>query len=76
MLFDIVFSETDVFDDRSGLMRDFDASRRFNLAPLGEGAPLGDTKFYVSTVHDAADIVKTVAAFATSLDAEVALRRA
>ena len=52
------------------------AARGLGLPALGEGLLQGDTKFYVSTAHDAADIVKTVAAFATSLDAEVALRRA
>ena len=49
--------------------------RRFNLALRGEGVLKGDTKFYVSTAHDDADVAKTVAAFRVALDAEVAFRK-
>jgi glutamate-1-semialdehyde 2,1-aminomutase len=74
-LFDIIFAEGPVFDYRSGLHQDFDAMRRFNLALRGEGVLKGDTKFYVSTAHDDADVAKTVAAFRVALDAEVAFRK-
>jgi glutamate-1-semialdehyde 2,1-aminomutase len=75
VLFDIIFAEGPVFDYRSGLHQDFDAMRRFNLALRGEGVLKGDTKFYVSTAHDDADVAKTVAAFRVALDAEVAFRK-
>jgi len=75
VLFDIIFAEGEIFDYRSGMTQDADALRRFNLALRGEGVLKGDTKFYVSTVHDEDDVKKTLAAFATALDAEVAFRR-
>jgi glutamate-1-semialdehyde 2,1-aminomutase len=74
VLFDVVFAEGEIFDYRSGLRQDADALRRFNLALRGEGVLKGDTKFYVSTAHDEADVNKTLAAFAAALDAEVAFR--
>ena len=76
VLFDIVFSEAEVFDYRSGLTQDFDALKRFNASLRAAGVLKGDTKFYVSTAHDEADIRQTIAAFATALDQEVAFRRA
>lgn len=75
VLFDVVFSEGEIFDYRSGLSQDFDALRRFNAALRREGVLKGDTKFYISTVHDEADVVKTLAAFEVALDAEVAFRK-
>lgn len=75
VLFDAVFSESEVFDYRSGLAQDFDALRRFNLALRENGVLKGDTKFYVSVAHDEADISKTLAAFDAALDAEVAFRK-
>ena len=75
VLFDVVFSEAEIVDYRSGLTQDFDALRRFNAALRGEGVLKGDTKFYVSVAHDEADVAKTLAAFAVALDAEVAFRK-
>lgn len=75
VLFDIIFAEGDVFDYRSGLRQDADALRRFNAALRNRGVLKGDTKFYVSTVHDEADVKHTLAAFAAALDAEVAFRK-
>ena len=75
VLFDIIFAEGEIFDYRSGMRQDGDALRRFNLALRGEGVLKGDSKFYVSTVHDEADVTKTLAAFAVALDAEVAFRK-
>jgi glutamate-1-semialdehyde 2,1-aminomutase len=74
VLFDIVFSEHEIYDYRSGLTQDFDALRRFNASLRGQGVLKGDTKFYVSVAHDEADVAKTIAAFAVALDAEVAFR--
>ena len=75
VLFDIVFATGEVIDYRAGLTQDFDALRRFNASLRGEGVLKGDTKFYISTVHDDADVTKTLAAFAVALDAEAAFRK-
>jgi glutamate-1-semialdehyde 2,1-aminomutase len=75
VLFDIIFAEGEVFDYRSGLQQDSEALRRFNLALREQGVLKGDTKFYVSTAHDADDVTHTLEAFASALDAEVAFRK-
>jgi glutamate-1-semialdehyde 2,1-aminomutase len=75
VLFDIVFAEGEIFDYRSGLQQDAEALRRFNAALRSQGVLKGDTKFYVSTVHDADDVKQTLDAFAAALDAEVAFRK-
>jgi glutamate-1-semialdehyde 2,1-aminomutase len=75
VLFDIIFAEGEVFDYRSGLLQDADALRRFNLSLRGHGVLKGDTKFYVSTAHDANDVKHTLEAFEAALDAEVAFRK-
>ena len=75
VLFDVVFSESEIFDYRSNMTQDFDALRRFNLALRANGVLKGDTKFYVSTAHDEADVSQTLAAFDAALDAEVAFRK-
>jgi glutamate-1-semialdehyde 2,1-aminomutase len=75
VLFDIIFAEGEVFDYRSGLQQDSEALRRFNLALREQGVLKGDTKFYVSTAHDADDVKHTLEAFASALDAEVAFRK-
>ena len=75
VLFDIVFAEGEIFDYRSGLQQDSEALRRFNTTLRNQGVLKGDTKFYVSTAHDADDVKHTLAAFAAALDAEVAFRK-
>jgi glutamate-1-semialdehyde 2,1-aminomutase len=75
VLFDIVFAEGEIFDYRSGLQQDSEALRRFNASLRNQGVLKGDTKFYVSTVHDADDVKHTLDAFAAALDAEVAFRK-
>jgi len=74
VLFDIIFAEGEIYDYRSGLRQDADALRRFNAALRNEGVLKGDTKFYVSTAHDDADVRHTLRAFGVALDAEVAFR--
>jgi glutamate-1-semialdehyde 2,1-aminomutase len=75
VLLDIIFAEGEIFDYRSGMRQDADAMRRFNLALRGAGVLKGESKFYVSTVHDDDDVAQTMAAFAVALDAEVAFRK-
>lgn len=75
VLFDLIFAEGDIRDYRAGLRQDFDALRRFNASLRQQGVLKGDTKCYVSTVHDAADVTQTLAAFEAAVAAEVAFRR-
>jgi glutamate-1-semialdehyde 2,1-aminomutase len=75
VLFDIIFAEGEISDYRAGLRQDADALRRFNTSLRGLGILKGDSKFYVSTVHDDDDVRKTLAAFADALDAEVEFRK-
>jgi glutamate-1-semialdehyde 2,1-aminomutase len=75
VLFDIIFADGEIFDYRSGLQQDSDALRRFNATLRSHGVLKGDTKFYISTAHDADDVTQTLAAFAAALDAEVAFRK-
>jgi glutamate-1-semialdehyde 2,1-aminomutase len=75
VLFDIIFADGEIFDYRSGLQQDTEALRRFNLALRNHGVLKGDSKFYVSTAHDADDVKHTLEAFAAALDAEVAFRK-
>jgi glutamate-1-semialdehyde 2,1-aminomutase len=75
VLFDLIFATGEVADYRAGLRQDAEALRRFNRALREQGVLKGDTKCYVSTVHDAADVEHTLAAFATAVEAEVEFRK-
>lgn len=75
VLFDLMFVEGDVSNYRDTLRQDSDALRRFNAVLRQNGVLKGDTKFYISTAHDEADIAQTIAAFRAAIDAEVAFRR-
>ena len=75
VLFDLIFATGEVSDYRAGLRQDVEALRRFNKALREQGVLKGDTKFYVSTAHDAADVEKTLAAFAGAVAAEADYRK-
>jgi glutamate-1-semialdehyde 2,1-aminomutase len=75
VLFDVIFVEGEVTDYRSTLRQDADALRRFNLSVREAGVLKGDSKCYISTVHDEADVQVAMAAFAQAVDQEVAFRR-
>ena len=75
VLFDIIFAQGEVADYRDTLRQDMDALRRFNRVLRENGVMKGDTKCYVSTAHDEADVQKTLAAFQAAIDAEVEHRR-
>jgi glutamate-1-semialdehyde 2,1-aminomutase len=75
VLFDLIFAEGDITDYRAGLRQDVEALRRFNRVLREEGVLKGDTKCYVSTAHDTADVTRALAAFGTAIEAEVAFRR-
>ena len=63
-LFDVVFSDADVFDYRTTIAGDAERMKRFNLLLRERGILKGDSKFYVSLAHDAADVDQTLNAFA------------
>jgi len=75
VLFDVIFAQGEVADYRDTLRQDMDALRRFNRVLRENGVMKGDTKCYVSTAHDEADVQKTLAAFQAAIDAEVEHRR-
>jgi glutamate-1-semialdehyde 2,1-aminomutase len=75
VLFDVIFVEGEVTDYRSTVRQDADALRRFNLAVREAGVLKGDSKCYISTVHDEADVKQAMAAFSQAVEQEVAFRR-
>jgi glutamate-1-semialdehyde 2,1-aminomutase len=74
-LFDIVYATGDLYDYRSTLRGDAEMQRRFNRRLREGGVMKGDSKFYVSLAHDAADIKHTLAAMQAAVEAELAETR-
>lgn len=68
-LFDVVFTDRPVRDYRGWLAGDADKLRRFNALLRERGILKGESKYYVSLAHDAADIADTIAAWDSALDA-------
>jgi glutamate-1-semialdehyde 2,1-aminomutase len=69
-LFDIIYTSDDMTDYRSTLRNDTEMQKRFNVRLREAGILKGDTKFYVSLAHDAADISHTLEAVASAIKAE------
>jgi glutamate-1-semialdehyde 2,1-aminomutase len=69
-LFDIIYTSGDVEDYRATLRNDTEMQKRFNRRLRDAGILKGDTKFYVSLAHDAADIRHTLAAVGSAIEAE------
>ena len=67
-LFDVVFRSGDVADYRAWLGADAEMAKRFNRHILEAGVLKGESKFYVSLAHDAADVRLTLDAFARALE--------
>src|SRR5580700_217216 len=59
-LFDIVYAAGDIADYRGWLRADTDMQRRFNRRFRDDGILKGESKFYVSLAHDAADVKHTL----------------
>jgi glutamate-1-semialdehyde 2,1-aminomutase len=55
-LFDVVFSGDDIRDYRGWLRGDAEMMREFNRLLRGRGILKGESKYYVSLAHDAADV--------------------
>ena len=67
-LFDVFFTEGEITDYRSTLHADKQMLGRFNELLLARGVLKGDTKFYVSLAHSAADVQYTLDAFASAIE--------
>ena len=67
-LFDVYFTEEEIVDYRSTLSADKEKLTRFNRLLLKHGVFKGDTKYYVSTVHDDDDVETTLNAFSAAIE--------
>jgi glutamate-1-semialdehyde 2,1-aminomutase len=63
VLFDVVFTRDAVRDYRGTLKGDADTLRRFNAALRRRGLMKGESKYYVSVAHTAADVAQTIEAW-------------
>jgi glutamate-1-semialdehyde 2,1-aminomutase len=70
-LFDIFYASGDISDYRGWLRADAEMSRRFNRHFREGGILKGESKFYVSLAHDAADVRHTLEVAQTAVDAEL-----
>ncbi len=67
-LFDVYFTQDEIADYRSTLTADKRMMSRFNDLMLANGVLKGDSKFYVSLAHTAADVQQTIDVFAAAVD--------
>jgi glutamate-1-semialdehyde 2,1-aminomutase len=74
-LFDIVYASGDVHDYRATLRADPAMQRRFNVRFREGGILKGESKFYVSLAHDAADVKHTLDVVQKAIEAELAETR-
>ena len=74
-LFDVIYTTGDVDNYRATLRGDTAMQQRFNRRLREAGIMKGDSKFYVSLAHDAADVRQTLAAFTAAIEAELAATR-
>jgi glutamate-1-semialdehyde 2,1-aminomutase len=74
-LFDIVYAAGEVSDYRGWLRTDAEMSRRFNRRFRAGGILKGESKFYVSLAHDAADVKDTLNVVQAAIEAELAEAR-
>jgi glutamate-1-semialdehyde 2,1-aminomutase len=71
-LFDIVYATGDIADYRGWLRADLEMQRRFNVRFREGGILKGESKFYVSLAHDAADVRHTLDVVQEAVEAELA----
>jgi glutamate-1-semialdehyde 2,1-aminomutase len=74
-LFDVVYAAGDVSDYRATLRADAEMGRRFNRRFRAAGILKGESKFYVSLAHEAADVRHTLDAVTSAVKAELAETR-
>lgn len=75
VLFDVVYAEGDLRDYRSMLRQDAAMQKHVNTTLRARGILKGDSKYYVSTAHTAADIAQTLDAFRAALASLPAARK-
>ncbi|MBR0680602.1 aminotransferase class III-fold pyridoxal phosphate-dependent enzyme [Roseomonas eburnea] len=75
VLFDVVYAEGDMRDYRALLRQDTAMQKHVNGVLRQQGILKGDSKYYLSTAHTAADIAQTLDAFRTALRTLPAARR-
>ncbi len=68
-LFDVLFTEREVTDYRTTVAADAGRLRRFNALLRERGILKGESKYYVSVAHDAADVKHTMDAWADAAKA-------
>jgi glutamate-1-semialdehyde 2,1-aminomutase len=74
-LFDIVYAAGDLHDYRAVLRSNVEMQRRFNRRMRAGGILKGESKFYVSLAHDAADVRHALGAVGAAVEAELAETR-
>ena len=74
-LFDIAFAAGDIADYRGWLRADTAMQKRFNARFREGGILKGESKFYVSLAHDAADVRHTLDVVKAAVEAELAETR-
>jgi len=68
VLFDIFFTDSEVFDYRTSLNSDSTLLSKFNKKLLETGVLKGSTKFYVAANHSNEDIKETITSFEETLN--------
>ena len=68
VLFDVFFTDEDIVDYRSTLKADKSKLMKFNQLLREQGVFKGDSKFYLSTVHDESDAGQTIESFKAIVD--------
>jgi len=68
-LFDVVFTDSPIRDYRDMLKGDAGVARRFNQLLRARGVMKGDSKYYISTAHDEADLAHLEAAWESAIEA-------
>jgi glutamate-1-semialdehyde 2,1-aminomutase len=68
-LFDVVYAEGEVRDYRATLRADRETQAQVNRHLRAGGVLKGESKFYLSTAHEARDVEQTLDAFARALGA-------
>jgi glutamate-1-semialdehyde 2,1-aminomutase len=74
-LFDIAFAAGDIADYRGWLRADTAMQKRFNARFREGGILKGESKFYVSLAHEAAEVKHTLDTVQAAIDAELAEAR-
>ena len=66
-VFDVYFCSNEISNYRDTMKANKSILNSLNSNLIDLGVFKGDTKYYVSTVHDAADIEKTISAFEVAI---------